>query len=341
MQWREYSAPASRLTKKALSDPVRHNDEPSGARPRSLSQKIRDSRPRFPLLDLCLESWPAVGTVRISTLMSSSYFTGRTILITGASSGIGSEFARQLAPVAAKMILVARRDDGLQALESELKAINIRLEVFTRSLDLRDQSDLERFCDWLDQSMFALDFLINNAGLGDHGPFINSEWERVSSMLQVNINALTYLTFRVLPILKRTGRGAILNVSSIASFQPLPNNAVYAATKAYVTSFSEAVRAELRSSNICVTVLCPGPVSTEYLSHATRAGDRESHTAPFLLLPVEEVVRDALQAAAKDRPRVVPGVLVNFAITFLRFLPMFIKRLVYAARLARPKAPSN
>src|SRR5215469_6667479 len=267
--------------------------------------------------------------------MSISYFTGRTILITGASSGLGSEFARQLAPVAAKMILVARRDDRLQALESELKAKNTALEVVTRSVDFRDQRDLERFCDWLDQSGFALDFLINNAGLGDHGPFINSEWERVSSMLQVNINALTYLTFRVLPILKRTGRGAILNVSSIASFLPLPNNAVYAATKAYVTSFSEAVRAELRSSNVSVTVVCPGPVTTEYLAHATRTSDRAGHTAPFLLLSVEAVVRQALDAAAKDRARVVPGALVNFAMTIVRFLPMPIKRLVYAARLAR------
>ena len=285
-----------------------------------------------------MSSGPTTGTVRTSILMSMGYFTGRTILITGASSGIGSEFARQLAPVAAKMVLVARRHDRLQALESELKGINTRLELFTRSLDLREQSDLERLCDWLDQSGFALDFLINNAGLGDHGPFINSEWEQVSSMLQVNINALTYLTFRVLPIIKRTGRGAILNVSSIASFLPLPNNAVYAATKAYVTSFSEAVRAELRSSNISVTVLCPGPVSTEYLSHATRAGDRASHTAPFLLLPVKEVVRHALQAAAKERARVVPGALVNFAMTIVAFVPMFIKRLVYAARLRRSEA---
>ncbi|MBV8101308.1 MAG: SDR family NAD(P)-dependent oxidoreductase [Verrucomicrobia bacterium] len=269
--------------------------------------------------------------------MGISYFNGSTILITGASSGLGSEFARQLAPVAAKMVLVARRNDRLQALESELKARNTTLEVFARSVDLRDQRDIERFCDWLDESGFALDFLINNAGLGDHGPFINSEWERVNSLLQVNINALTYLTFRVLPIIKKTGRGVILNVSSIASFLPLPNNAVYASTKAYVTSFSEAVRAELRTSNVSVTVLCPGPVKTEYLSHATRAGDRSGHTAPFLLLPVEEVVRQALEAAAKDRARVVPGTLVNFVMTIVGSLPMFIKRLVYQARLSRAK----
>lgn len=269
--------------------------------------------------------------------MSISYFAGRTILITGASSGLGSEFARQLASVAAKMILVARRNDRLQALESELKAMNTKLEVFTRSVDLRDQGDLERFCDWLDESGFALDFLINNAGLGDHGPFVNSEWPRVNSLLQVNINALTYLTFRVLPIIKKTGRGVILNVSSIASFLPLPNNAIYAASKAYVTSFSEAIRSELRSSNVSVTVLCPGPVTTEYLSQATRAGDRSSHTAPFLLVPVEEVVRQALDATARDRARVVPGALVNLAMTIVGALPMFLKRLAYQARLARGK----
>jgi uncharacterized protein len=279
----------------------------------------------------------AAGNVRISNCMSISFLTGRTILITGASSGLGSEFARQLAPVTAKMVLVARRNDRLQTLESELKALNPTLEVFARSVDLRDQRDLDRFCDWLDESGFALDFLINNAGLGDHGPFVDSEWSRVNSLLQVNINALTYLTFRVLPIVKKTGRGVILNVSSIASFLPLPNNAVYAATKAYVTSFSEAVRAELRSSNVSVTVLCPGPVPTEYLSHATRAGDRASHTAPFLIVPVEEVVREALHAAAKDRARVVPGALVNVAMTIVGSLPMFIKRLVYQARLSRAK----
>jgi len=266
--------------------------------------------------------------------MRISYFTERTVLITGASAGIGYEFARQLAPVVSTMVLVARRNDRLEALKSELKVINPELELFSRPLDLRDKDELERFCDWLDQSDLAIDLLINNAGLGDHGLFVESEWERVNSMLQVNVYALTYLTFRVLPAMRKARCGAILNVSSIASLLPLPNSAVYAATKAYVTSFSEAVRAELRSSNISVTALCPGPVSTEFLSHATRGADLQSHTAPdFFVVPVQEVVRQALEAVTKGRARVIPGAIVNLAMTTLAFLPMFIKRLVYNAQV--------
>jgi uncharacterized protein len=268
--------------------------------------------------------------------MNIRYFVGRTVLITGASAGIGYEFARQLAPVVGTMLLVARRNERLEALKSELGAMNPKLQLFTRALDLRNQDELERYCDWLVQSDLALDFLINNAGLGDHGAFRDSGWERVDGMLQVNIRALTYLTFRVLPLLKKTGRGAVLNVSSIASFLPLPNNAVYAATKAYVTSFSEGIRAELRSSNVSVTTLCPGPVPTEFLSLATRAGDRETHTAPdYFLVPAPEVVRQALEAMAKDRARVVPGAIVNFAMSIIAFVPMFIKRLMYNAQLTR------
>jgi uncharacterized protein len=262
------------------------------------------------------------------------YFTGSTVLITGASAGIGREFARQLAPVASKMVLVARRNDRLEALKSELKGINPGLVLFTRSLDLRNKDELERFCDWLDGSGLNIDLLINNAGLGDHGPFVGSEWERVHSMLQVNVYALTYLTFRVLPAMRKAGGGAILNVSSIAGLLPLPNSAVYAATKAYLNNFSEAVRAELRLSHISVTALCPGPVETEFLSLATRAGDRESHTAPdSFVVSVQEVVRKALHGVAKRRARVIPGIMVNLAMTVIAFVPMFIKRLVYDARL--------
>jgi uncharacterized protein len=262
-----------------------------------------------------------------------SYFLGSTVMITGASAGIGREFARQLAPFASKMILVARRKDRLEALESELKGINPGLELFGRCLDLRRQAELEPLCDWLDESGLTIDLLINNAGIGDHGPFVGSGWERVESMLQVNMLALTYLTWRVLPAMRKAGDGAILNVSSIAGLLPVPNSAVYAATKAYVTSFSEAIRAELRLSNLSVTTLCPGPVETEFLSRATRPADPQKRTAPdCFVVPVQEVVRQALKAVTKGRARVIPGGLVNVAMTTIAFLPMFMKRLAYNAR---------
>jgi len=262
--------------------------------------------------------------------MSTNYFMGRTVLITGASAGLGYEFARQLAPVVSTIVLTARRNDRLVTLESELNVINPKLKLFSHALDLRDKDELERFCDWLDKSGLVIDLLINNAGLGDHGPFADSAWARVNSMLQVNVYALTYLIFRLLPSMRKAGRGAILNVSSIASLLPLPNNAVYAATKAYVTSFSEALRAELRSSKISVTALCPGPVETEFLSRATRGTARQKHTAPeCFIVSVQEVVRQALEAVAHDRARVIPGITVNLAMSVIAFLPMFIKRLLY------------
>ena len=271
--------------------------------------------------------------------MHLSYFEQATVLITGASAGIGWEFARQLAPVAKTMILVGRRKDRLEALGSELKAINPELDFRLKSLDLCEKAELRGFCDWLDESRLAVDLLINNAGVGDHGMFAGSEWERVDAMLQVNVYALTYLTFRIAPAMTKTGRGAILNVSSVAGLLPLPNSAVYAATKAYVNSFSEAIRAELRLSNISVTALCPGPVDTEFLSRATRRTDRQSHTAPdFFVVSVHDVVRQALAAVSKDRARVIPGTMVNWAMTILAYLPMFIKRLLYQAQLKRRRS---
>src|SRR6202030_1077055 len=157
-------------------------------------------------------------------------------------------------------------------------------------LDLRDQAALERFCNWLDESGLSVDLLVNNAGVGDRGAFIDSEWERVQAMLQVNIETLTYLTYRVLSSMRKSGCGAILNVSSVASLIPVPHLAVYAATKAYVTSFSEALRAELRHSNISVTALGPGPVPTEFSEIASRGpqADAASPAQELFSVPVQE-----------------------------------------------------
>jgi short-subunit dehydrogenase len=272
--------------------------------------------------------------------MSISFFAECTVLITGASAGIGREFARQLAPAVNTMILVARRNDRLEALELELKIINPHLEVYCRQLDLRDRAALERFCNWLDESGLSVDLLVNNAGLGDRGAFIDSEWDRIHAMLEVNIETLTYLTYRILPSMRKSGCGAILNVSSVASLIPVPHLAVYAATKAYVTSFSEALRAELRNSNISVTALCPGPVPTEFSEIASRGPQAEA-TSPaqeLFSVPVQEVVRRGLNAVSRDRARVIPGTLVALAMTTVVFLPMFLKRLVLNAQAAREKA---
>jgi short-subunit dehydrogenase len=274
--------------------------------------------------------------------MSISFFAECTVLITGASAGIGREFARQLAPAVNTMILVARRNDRLEALELELKIINPQLEVFCRQLDLRDQAALERFCNWLDESGLSVDLLVNNAGLGDRGAFIDSEWERVHAMLQVNIESLTYLTYRILPSMRKSGCGAILNVSSSASLVPIPHLAVYAATKAYVTSFNEALRAELRNSNIFVTALCPGPVPTEFVDVASRKPQVNvaSSAQDLFSVPVQEVVRRALDAVSRDKARVIPGTLMNLAMTIVVFLPMFLKRLILNAQAAREKTSS-
>ncbi len=275
--------------------------------------------------------------------MSISFFADCTVLITGASAGIGREFARQLAPAVSTMILVARRNDRLEALELELKIINPSLDIFSRQLDLRDHASLEKFCNWLGESGLSVDLLVNNAGLGDHGAFIDSDWDRVSSMLEVNVESLTYLTYRILPSMRKSGCGAILNVSSIAGLMPVAHLAVYAATKAYVTSFSESLRAELRGENISVTALCPGPVPTEFLDIADRGTQTvsASQARDFFTVPVQEVVRRGLEAVVRDRARVIPGTPIQLVMAGIAFVPMFIKRLLLNAHAARLSASAK
>ena len=142
--------------------------------------------------------------------------------------------------------------------------------------------------------------------------------------------------------MRKSGCGAILNVSSVAGLIPVPNFAVYAATKAYVTSFSEALRAELRNSNISVTALCPGHVPTEFDDVSIREGDTYPAPAPdYLTVPVQEVVRQALNAVARDRARVIPGTVLNLVMSTVAFLPMFVKRLLLNAHVARTQISSG
>lgn len=257
---------------------------------------------------------------------------GCTALITGASAGLGEEFARQLAPRAGVLVLVARRLQRLEQIRGELMVQNPNLNVHVRAADLSKQDEVSSLADWLEGEGFAIDLLINNAGVGDRGAFANSEPARVSDMLSVNITALTLLTRRLLPRMIAAKGGAILNVSSCASFLPMRGFAVYAATKAYVTSFSEALRMELRNSGVSVSALCPGPVHTEFDSVALRP-DEPSRSAPeFTYASPTEVVRAALAGVKDEKPLVIPGLPMKLAMGLLRLTPMPILR--FAARFS-------
>ena len=250
-------------------------------------------------------------------------------LITGASAGIGREFARQLANRARTLVLVARREQRLNELRDELHSRNAQLNVHTRVVDLCEKTQIDELVRWLEQNKIEIDLLINNAGLGDVGPFAASPPQRNDEMLQVNIVALTTLTRALLPQMRSRKRGAILNVSSSAGFLPIPGMAVYAATKAYSNSFSEALRAELRGSGVTVTALCPGPVHTEFGDVAKRPGGEPEHGPEFVYVSAEKTARDALAAVEADRPLVIPGLFMKLGMFLVRVTPMPILRLAW------------
>lgn len=257
-------------------------------------------------------------------------------LITGASAGIGREFARQLCDRAARLVLVARRKERLEELRAELFERNPRLQVEIRPVDLSQPDAVEALIASAATRKPAIDLLINNAGLGDLGAFATADAERVGRMISVNMAALTRLTRGFLPAMIAQKRGAILNVSSSASFMPIANFAVYAATKAYVTSFSEALRSELRGSGVIVSALCPGPVQTEFQTVARRAGRGAVPGSELANVPVETVVAAGLRGIERDRAIVVPGALMKFGMTLVRLMPAPLLRLAnrFSARRA-------
>jgi short-subunit dehydrogenase len=253
---------------------------------------------------------------------------GCNALITGASAGIGREFARQLAVRAKSLTLIARRELRLNELRDELNQQYPNVAVSIRRTDLADLAHLNELVAWLDHERIDVDLLINNAGLGDSGAFSTSDPIRNEQMTLVNIVALTTLTRHFLPRMIARRRGYILNVSSSAGFLPIPDFAVYAATKAYVTSFSEALRTELRGTGVSVCAVCPGPVHTEFQEVAKRP-DAQPDTGPeFVFVPVEQVVRDGLTALEADRPLVIPGLPMKFGMFLVRITPLPILRLL-------------
>ena len=247
-------------------------------------------------------------------------------VITGASAGVGREFARQLATRAQRIVLIARRRDRLEELRLELQARNPALQVESQVADLSVLEHVMELGRALSKDK-PVDFLINNAGLGDYGPVSTADPRRLNEMIQVNVLAVTALTRALLPQMIAQKRGAILNVSSSAGFLPIPGFAGYAATKAYVTSFSEALRAEVRGSGIAVCALCPGPVHTEFMAVAAQGQSRSENAPEFVHVPVEKVVRAGLNGIERDKALVIPGTIMKIGMALARLSPIALMRL--------------
>ncbi|MDQ7006868.1 MAG: SDR family NAD(P)-dependent oxidoreductase [Acidobacteriota bacterium] len=244
-------------------------------------------------------------------------------LVTGASAGIGEAFARALAPRARRLTITARRGDRLRRLAEALEARG-PVRVATIDCDLLAPDGVERLIGRVEGEV---DLLVNNAGFGRFGPIERFPWNDYEQMIQLNVTAMAGLTYALWPDLGRVPGRGVIHVASVAGFQPLPHFAVYAATKAFVRSWSLALSAEGRENGTRVLCLSPGPVATEFGEHARMSFD---YPKPFMA--VERVVGAALGAYARGRREVVPG-LVNKVLTWgPRVLPVGLQ-LALARRL--------
>jgi short-subunit dehydrogenase len=262
-----------------------------------------------------------------------SAFAGKTALVSGASAGLGEEFAVQLAALGvARMTLVARRADRLEEIGAGLKAVRTDLRVEILPCDLGNDAAVTELLRGWDAAGFSPDIVINNAGFGDLGTLETSDAPKIEQMLAVNVVALTRLTHWAVPRMLKKRAGWICNVGSTAGMLPLPSFAVYGATKAYVNSFTEAVRTELHGSGVSVLALCPGPVETEFGQVASRpTGKRKFAPPAFLCVTKEEVVRETLARLENGGGRLVPGLLVRLGILAAESTPRWILRLFFNA----------
>ena len=243
----------------------------------------------------------------------------KTALITGASSGIGEAFAKELASDKTNLILVARSADKLEQIASRLRE-QYSVEVDVIPCDLIAPQATHNLFEQISQKDSQIDLLINNAGFGDYGEFCTRNLSKQVEMIQLNITALVELTYLFLPGMKERRQGGIINVSSIAGFQPLPYMSVYSATKAFVLHFSEALWAENKNNGVSILALCPGATESNFAKVAEFP--QSSFGAGVKLATAEEVVRDALSALAKNQSNIVTGSATNQIIVNLpRFLP--------------------
>jgi hypothetical protein len=243
-------------------------------------------------------------------------------LITGASAGLGAEFARQCRKRGETLVLVARREDRLLSLRAELGD-----GVDHYVADLTRPAQIEELLTWIRAKGYEIDVLINNAGFGATGTFVATPRERLLEMIDLNVRSLTDLCRLVLPGMIERRRGAVLNVASTAAFQAGPYAAVYYASKAYVLSLTEALHHEAKGSGVRVSALCPGPTATEFFEVA---GSPDSKLAKVAVRP-EGVVAAGLRGLDRNAPIVIPGVANKVGAFGTRLMPRAALRKIVAS----------
>jgi hypothetical protein len=242
-------------------------------------------------------------------------FPGKIALVTGASVGIGRDLAELFARDGHALVLLARNEAKLKELAAKLgDQYHVNVEVIAQDLALADGP--RRIFDALQSK--PIDYLVNNAGFGTHGPFAESDLATQLAMLQVNVTALTHLTRLFLPEMLKRGSGRIMNVASVAAFLPGPLMAVYYASKAYVLSFSEALASELAGSGVTVTAMCPGPTKTEFQK---RAGIEQTRLFKARAMDSMTAARIGYAAMMRGRRCVVTGFGNRCSVLAMRFVP--------------------
>jgi short-subunit dehydrogenase len=243
------------------------------------------------------------------------------VLITGASGGIGLEFARLFASKGFSLVLVARSSDKLQEIKKDLEdKYNISVEVISK--DLASTHSAIELHEEIKYKGLVIDILINNAGFGDSGLFYETDTDRDIEMINLNMTSLYVLTKLFVQDMLKRNEGRILNVSSVASFMPGPYMSLYYATKAFVTSFSLGIAKELKNTGVYITVLCPGPTKSDFFINANAKGKKI--TEMFIMPEAREVAKTGYIALKKGKKIVVHGLSNRLMVFLIRFLPVSV-----------------
>jgi len=235
--------------------------------------------------------------------MDKQKLQGKWALVTGASSGLGVDFAHDLATRGCNLLLVARRQERLETVAQEIMA-DYGVDAKVIAMDLGTPNAPQRLYDKVTEMETAVSVIINNAGFGAFGKFIDIPWEREETMLNLDIVTLVHLTKLFVKDMVANDFGFVLQVASIGAYQPSPLYASYAASKAFVLSFGEAVNYELRDSNVSVTVLSPGVTKTEFLDVA---GQETTFYQRMMMMESKDVVHIGINAMLKGKSSVIPG----------------------------------